>query len=84
MQFDLDNFLLILKKKQSNSYRIIYIELRQRVCQHIRDDAESILSLCDKMDETRNWRPPMNKNILKMNLASDEIDDTYNVRANYL
>jgi hypothetical protein len=32
MQFDLDNFLLISKKKQSNLYRIIYIELKQKVC----------------------------------------------------
>jgi hypothetical protein len=54
MQFNFNNSLLIFKKKQNNLYRIIYIELRQKVCQHIRNNVESILSLCDKLNETRN------------------------------
>jgi hypothetical protein len=76
MDFDPENPPPIPDKDWLSPHRTIYLQLRERIFQHVRQQLEPVLALSEKPLGGFNWRPSSaDTAVQQMDLINDELGE---------
>ena len=76
IDFNPENPSSIPDEDRLSSHRTIYLQLRERIFQHVRQQLESVLALSEKPLGGFNWQPSSTcEPVEQMDLVNDELEE---------
>jgi hypothetical protein len=72
MSFDSENPPPIPDEDRLSPHRTIYLQLRERIFQHVQQQLEPVLALSEKPLGGFNWQPSTDASVEQINLVNDE------------